>query len=92
MLHAACCLLLAATRCAVHLAPATPPPRRASLVASVNFRLGCHFNPELNDAFAFAFALAFVALPSSSCSCMQQLCSFKLTSVVRTCRAATSAD
>lgn len=88
----ACCMLpSAAAQCwllqlvAVHLAPVTPPRRASSLVASVNFRLGCHFNPELNDAFAFAFALSHllhsqvgVAVAVACGSCMQQLCSCAL--------------
>lgn len=78
----ACCMLpSAAAQCwllqlvAVHLAPVTPPRRASSLVASVNFRLGCHFNPELNDAFAFALShllhsqvVVAVAVACSSCA------------------------
>lgn len=78
----ACCMQSsAAAQCwllqlvAVHLAPVTPPRRASSLVASVNFRLGCHFNPELNDAFAFALShllhsqvVVAVAVACSSCA------------------------
>lgn len=85
----ACCMLLpsAAAQCwllqlvAVHLAPVTPPRRASSLVGSVNFRLGCHFNPELNDAFAFALSHLLhsqVAVAVACGSCMQQLCSCAL--------------